>query len=145
VKPFVKPILLAVVSAALLGVSCSNNNNTTAPTQPVAPPTVLGQPFNGVLPVGGFKFFSFSIGVYGTVNISLTSLSGDGVSPGTTVALGFGHPAGTDCNATSVNTQATATQPQITSAYDVGVWCVRISDVGNLTAPANFTISIDHP
>jgi len=111
----------------------------------VSPPTTLGELFQGTLPVGGFRFYSFSIVQNGTVNISLVSVAGDNVPAGVTLNLGFGHPAGTDCNATSVATSATATQPQITGAYAPGVWCVRIADIGNLSAPASFVISIDHP
>jgi hypothetical protein len=72
-------------------------------------------------------------------------VSGDGVPATVTVSLGVGHPAGTDCSATNANVAATDMQPQIAGPYDTGVWCVRIADVGNLTAPATFAITIAHP
>jgi hypothetical protein len=143
VKLFLKPVFLAVLGAAACIAACSKSTPTTPTTPPAAP--TASEPFNGILPVGGFKFYSFTIAQYGTVNITLVSVTGDGVPATVTLALGLGHPAGTDCNATSLNTTAQAAAPQITSAYDPGVWCVKIADVGNLPAPATFAITIDHP
>jgi hypothetical protein len=110
----------------------------------VAAPTTT-ETFNGTLPVGGFKFYSFAIAQNGTVNVALVSVTGDGVPATVTLALGLGHPAGTDCNATSVNTTVASTPPQITGTYAPGVWCVRLADLGNLSAPATFAITIAHP
>ena len=142
-KLFLKLVFLAVLGAAACVAACSKSTPTTPTTPPAAPTT--SEPFNGILPVGGFKFYSFTIVQNGTVNISLVSVTGNGVSPTVTLNLGLGHPAGTDCNATSVSTSVAATQPQITSVYAPGVWCVKIADAGNLVAPATFLITIDHP
>jgi len=136
--------LVVVLGAALLVAGCGSSNSPTTPTTPVAPPTII-ENFNGTLPVGTFRFYSFSIVQNGTVNITLVGVSGNGVPESVTVALGLGHPAGTGCNATTINTTAQSTAPQITGTYDAGVWCVRIEDVGNLSSPATFMITIAHP
>jgi hypothetical protein len=144
VKLFLKPAFIAALGAAAFVAACGSSGSPTTPTTPVAAPTIT-ENFNGILPIGGLKFYSFTIAQNGTVNITLVSVTGDGVPGSVTLALGLGHPAGTGCNATGVNTTTQTTAPQITSTSAPGVWCVSIADVGNLTAPANFAISIAHP
>jgi hypothetical protein len=61
------------------------------------------------------------------------------------LGLGIGQPSGTDCvTTTSVNTAAGST-PQATGAYNAGVYCAKVSDIGNLYAPASFTVTIAYP
>jgi len=101
--------------------------------------------WDSTLPVGGFKFYSFTVEQNGTVNVTLASIGGNFVPSTVTVGLGIGQPSGTDCSATSssnVSTQATA--PQVTGTYSPGVYCVRIADVGNLFAPATFSVLVAH-
>jgi hypothetical protein len=46
----------------------------------------------------------------------------------------------------SVQVTGTAQLPaQVSSSEEAGVHCVIISDIGNLFAPASFTVTIDHP
>jgi hypothetical protein len=46
----------------------------------------------------------------------------------------------------SVQVTGTAGVPaQVSSSEQPGVYCVIISDIGNLFAPASFTVTIDHP
>lgn len=61
------------------------------------------------------------------------------------VGLGVGTPAGTGCTVASTLTVAADSTPQVTGTYTPGVYCARISDVGNLSAPAAFVITIAHP
>lgn len=141
---------------ALLGVlvlcgACSHNSTTepsltsTSSTTTAAAPTV-SEAFTGTLPVGGFRFYSFNIAANGTVNVTLNSVSGAGVPSTVQLGLGIGQPSGADCAAT-VNATAgsTASAPQATGVFGPGVFCVRVYDVGNLFAPAAFSITIAHP
>ena len=96
--------------------------------------------------MGGAKFYSFSVAENGTVNVTLSSVSGDYVPASVTLGLGIGQPSGTDCGTTStVNASVQTAAPQLTGTYAPGVYCVRVFDVGNLFAPANVTLVVAHP
>jgi len=98
-----------------------------------------------VLPVGGSKLYSFTVTAYGTVNITLASVSGAFVPATVQVGLGLGTPSGTDCAVASSFTASASETAQITGNYAPGIYCVRIADLGNLYAPATFAITIARP
>jgi hypothetical protein len=73
-------------------------------------------------------------------------VSGAFVPPTVTVSLGIGQPSGTDCSTTISNdTTAQTAPPQVTGTMGPGVYCARIADVGNLFAPADFSVAVAHP
>lgn len=133
----------------MLGAACGKSQGSTSPTAqpttstPAAPTTT--ERFIGTLPVGGAKFYSFSIAVYGTVNVTLVSIGGPSVPADVIVSLGIGTPGGTSCNSTSPTNVAADSAAQVTASEQPGLYCVNIADVGNLPAAADFTITIDHP
>ena len=141
----------------LLGVlvfcgACSHNsttepsNTTTTTTTTAAAPTVT-ETFNGTLPVAGFKFYTFNIAVNGTVNVTIAKVSGTGVPATVQLGIGIGQPSGTDCSTTITQTAGAATlpTPHASGTFGPGLFCVRVSDVGNLFAPATFAVTIAHP
>ena len=104
--------------------------------------------FSSTLPVGGSRFYSFHIAASGTVTATLTDVQGDGVPPSVVVNMGIGTPAGTTCTASATPVQvigAAGLTTQVTATEQPGTYCVLLSDVGNLFAPAVFTVSLDHP
>jgi hypothetical protein len=106
---------------------------------------VATEEFLGTVSVGGTAFYSFTVEQNGTVRITLASVSGANVPGSVWLGLGIGAPAGEDCaTTTSLNTQA-GSSPQISGTYGPGIYCARVYDIGNLIAPARFTITIDHP
>jgi hypothetical protein len=144
----------AILGLMLFGSACSHSSTTspsatssttsTTSTTPAAP--TVSESFTGTLPVAGFKFYSFNIAANGTVNVTLNSVSGAGVPPTVQLGLGIGAPSGLDCSATTnVTAGITAPPPQATGTFGPGLFCVRVYDVGNLFAPANFNITIAHP
>jgi len=145
---------MRATTAALLGVlvlcgACSHDStvepSSTTTTTTVAAPTV-SEAFAGTLPVGGFKFYTFSIAENGTVNVTLNHVSGAGVPSTVQLGLGIGQPAGTDCSTTVTATAGKAfPAPQVAGTFEPGLFCVRVFDVGNLFAPATFDITIAHP
>ena len=141
-------VTVAAFGVVLLGVACGQSG-PTAPTDTTTTPTVAAptatERFNGVLPVGGVRFYSFSVSVYGTVNITLLSVSEARIPSTAMLGLAIGSPSGTGCTVGSAVTVAADSTPQLTGAYIPGVYCARIYDVGNLSTPATFDISIDHP
>src|SRR6185369_11665051 len=139
----------AILGLMLFGTACSHNSTSTAPstssttttTTPAAP--TVSESFTGTLPVAGFRFYSFNIAVNGTVNVTLNSVSGAGVPSTVQLGLGIGQPSGLDCSATVNATAGVLTaKPQATGTFGPGSFCVRVYDIGNLFAPANFNITI---
>ena len=122
-----------------------SNTTTTTTTTTAAAPTVT-EAFNGTLPVAGFKFYTFNIAANGTVNVTLTKVSGAGVPATVQLGVGIGQPSGTDCATTISQTAGSGSAtPHATGVFGPGLFCVRVFDVGNLFAPATFAVTIAHP
>jgi hypothetical protein len=134
---------------ALVGAGCGNTGTPTSPSPSAVPAAAaVTETFAGTLPVSGARFYSFSISVYGTVNATLVSIGGDGIPPTTEVNLGIGTPSGTTCNASTTPVQVSGdagVTTVVTASEQPGVYCVIISDAGNLFGPANFAVTIAHP
>ena len=142
----------ALIAGLVLCVSCGDESPTSptdtstssSTTTTAAAPTV-SEEFSSTVPVGGSKFYSFTTSTYGTITLTLTSVSGTFVPSTVMLALGIGQPSGTDCvTTTSVNTAAGSTA-QVTGAYNPGVYCAKVSDIGNLYAAASFNVTIAYP
>jgi hypothetical protein len=137
-----------VFVCVVLAAGCSDDTPTSPSDTPTTPtpaaPTVTEQ-FDGVVPVGGSKFYSFTTTTYGTINLTLTTVGGSFVPVTVMLGVGLGQPSGTDCiTTTTVNTAAGSTV-QVTGNHDPAVYCAKVSDIGNLFAPATFTMAIAYP
>ncbi len=147
----VRASLTAMVWGLALVVAACDGNTVTSPTDTTTTATVtvaepsITEEFNDVLPVGSSKLYSFTVTAYGTVNVTLASVSGAFVPATVQVGLGLGTPAGTDCTTPSSLTVSARETAHVTGIYDAGIYCVRIADIGNLYAPATFAITIAHP
>ena len=90
---------------------------------------------------GGSAFKSISIPAAG--NLKVQYLTGD--QPDKILRLGVGTLSGTSCNvAQSVDTAASSadSSPQITTTVSISNICISLKDLGNLTQPSAFTITI---
>jgi hypothetical protein len=148
--------LLRCVSAAsgalllLCGSLASGcSNSSTSPSTPATPSTTaFRERYTSVLPVGGTKFYSFSIATAGTVTATLESIGGAGVPSSVVVNLGVGTPFQSSCSANYTAVQVigdAGLTAVVTGSQQPGALCVAVNDVGNLFAPATFTVVIDHP
>ena len=141
----------SLVLTLLTTIGCSGDTptsptttTTTTTTTTVASPAFTEE-FNGTVPVSGSAFYSFTVTQYGTVNVSLTSVSGQYVPSTVTMGLGLGRPDAETCATTTNITTQSGVGPQITGTYDPGVYCVKVSDVGNLFSAAKFAVTIAYP
>jgi hypothetical protein len=143
--------ITAITVIAIAAGACSNaqiptspTTTTTTTTTAVADPAITEE-FGTTVPVGGARFYSFTVAENGTVRVRLTQVGGPNVAPTLWLGLGLGTPDGEDCvTTTSLNTQASETA-QISGTYAAGIYCARVYDIGNLIAPASVYITIDHP
>jgi hypothetical protein len=130
---------IALVGLAILCAGCNLLPGSTSPTTP----TTTTETFSGTLTAQSSSFYAFTVSTAETVSITLTTLS-----PTATIAvgLGIGTPNGTtSCTLSSFTSSAVAAStPQITVTENAGSYCAQIYDVGNVTTPSAFTISIVH-
>ena len=136
---------LCVVLAAGCSDDTPTSPTTTTSTTPTAASPTITEQFDGVVPVGGSKFYSFTTSTYGTINVTLTAVGGSFVPSTVMLGVGLGQPSGTDCVTTSTVNTAAGTTAQVTGNFDPAVYCAKVSDIGNLFAPASFSASIAYP
>lgn len=135
----------AVVSVAIVVAftgACGNSNQTTTPTTPTttSPTTAV---FASRLTPGGAISRSFAATTSGTITVMLTNAAG----PFTRVGLGLGVPSTgiAKCAlSTAVSTNAGAT-PQIAAAVDAGNYCVTVYDIGTISSPVDFSVTLVYP
>lgn len=133
---------------AWLLTGCGNDSAPTTPTPTttttVNPPSVT-EVWENSLAVGGTRFYSFTVGLNGTVNVTLERLTEGGADSTAQLNLGTGLPAGTGCNVAGTSAVSAGPEPQVSTTSAPGVYCARVSDPGNLALPASFRILIAHP
>jgi hypothetical protein len=141
--PFI-PLLGLALLASGCDKSTTSPTTTTTDTRTPAAASVT-ESFVGVVPVGGASFYSISLTQYGTVNLTLNSVSGTTVPSTVMLGLAIGTPSGTSCTTSTTTNTAAGTTAQVTGSYEIGVYCAKVSDIGNLFAPATFDVAIAHP
>jgi hypothetical protein len=142
--------LLPVLVGSSLAVAGCGSDTPTSPTTTTETVTAIAAPafteeFAGTVPISGSTFYSFSVTTYGTVNVTLTSVGGTYVPSTVTLGLGLGVPSGETCALTSSINTAKSSTAQLTGTYQPGVYCVMVSDVGNLFAAATVAVTIAYP
>jgi hypothetical protein len=138
----------AIAGLGLLACACKDGTTTPSadtPDDDAAEVETVTEQWEAVVPVGGATAYSFSVGVRGTVSVTLLSVGGQFV-PGTIMlGVGIGTPNGTGCSVASQTTVQAGTTAQVTGTYDPGLYCANVADVGNLFAAAAVSVSIEHP
>ena len=138
-------ILFVALLALAVSPACGDDTPTTpTPTTPARSAEIFG----GTIDVGGSQFYSFSVSQAGTTEVTLLSLRPAGVATSTVdiaVGLGLGTPAGTECALSSAITATPALTKQLSVTTQVSTYCVKIADIGGLTAPLDYTVRILHP
>ena len=140
------PALMAVLLSA-----CSDDQSVTAPAdteetrseETVASPATT-EAFSGTLEVGSAASYAFAVLESGTVKVTLVEVGGTLVPPTIMLGMGIGTPSGRGCSSNPTMVQA-GSEPQVTGTFAPGRYCVGLSDVGNLLAPATFLVTIAHP
>jgi hypothetical protein len=135
---------LALATATVFAAGCDED----APTAPVSPtPPLLIETFSGTLATGGTAFYSFNVPVTGEVSFTLLQYRGveSGTDTDKVANLGIGIPAGTTCVVASAVTTKAGNSPQFAQVVTPSIYCVRITDPGQLEGAASFIINIAHP
>jgi hypothetical protein len=135
--------LLGLLAGAVIVTAAGCKSNSTTPTA-VEPPSMT-EVWSSTLPVGGSKFYSFSVPQAGVVSVQLKSLTQDGVPTAELVTMGLGGPRATDCSVAG-SIAATGSDATLLSGTQIaGVYCIRIWDNAQLSKAAAFSVTITHP
>jgi hypothetical protein len=135
---------IVVVGIALAGPGCAEAT-VSGPTAVGNNVTLTVETFSGTLPVGGSRFYSFTVPQTGSTTATLLSLKQDGVDSTAIVLIGLGAPRGTECLLIDGRQVSVDVVAQVSLSPDPGIYCARISDAGNLTGPVEFSINIVRP
>ena len=125
---------------ALVAGGCGSS--TSSPTSPTSP-TQITEAFNGTLTVNGAATYPFAVQQTGTITATLDALSTDGAVVG--LALGTWNATTLSCAIPTIaNDAAVQGTSVIGSAASTANFCVRIYDVGKLTDPTDYVITVTH-
>ncbi len=132
---------VAIVALATGAAACDD----PGPTAPIIDTPVvetITETYSGTLARNGAVTFPFAVSAAGAATASLA-----GILPDNTVALGFsmGTWNGTTCNTVISNDNAREFTQLVGSAGSAGALCLRIHDVGRLSNPVTFTLTVVHP
>jgi hypothetical protein len=125
-----------------MGVAClmSACSDPTPPVTPTPVPATITEVFTGTLLVAGNNMIPFSVQHVGALKVTLTA-----VDPPVTVGLGIGTPSTGVCVPFQQAAVAPGGPPALSGTATVsGNFCVSIFDVGNLTTPVSYTITVQH-
>lgn len=137
-------VTLVACSEPELTSPTSPTTTATTTTAAAAAPTVTDT-FNATVPVGGYTFYSFTVTVYGTVNVTLNTVQGQFVPATVMLGVGLGTPSAEDCVTSASVTTAAGSAVHVTQTLNPGVYCARVHDIGNLFAPASVNVTVAYP
>ena len=130
--------VLALASVLFLS-SCADGGATTPLPIPTTPPANLVS-FNGTLHLRATDSYLFTVRQSGYVEATLIGLD---APPSTTVGLGIGVPGTSGvCAVSQLVTVSAGPSAQLVGTGLPGALCITIQDIGNLTAPAVYTITV---
>jgi hypothetical protein len=131
-------LVLTLLLTAGFTAGCGDDNDT--PTTPTDPPASVTEQFSGTLTLNGAATHTFIVQRAGQASATIASLSPDSAA---VFSLALGTWNGQSCQIILANDAATTNSSVIGNA-SAGNFCVRVSDVGRLTAPTDYTISVSH-
>ena len=134
---------------AILSVTACGGSSTTSPTTTAVTPTT--EFFSGTLSPKGSSFYSFTATTTGALSVTLASTTTSKIGPAITAKLtiGLGAPSGFGCAVTSSvdatpGLSAQLSNSSLTADSNGSIYCIRVSDPGQLTSDVLFVIRIVH-
>ena len=134
--------LIGCVGLVVVMAACGEDPFET-PTNP-NPPVPVTETFTGTVNQNGAQTHTFSSSASGTVTATLTTLGPDSAL---IIGLALGTWNGNVCQIVLPKDNATQGSVITGGVSALGNLCVRIYDVGNVTAaePATYEITVVHP
>lgn len=134
---------LTLLGLVLAMAACGDDNLPTGPT-PTGPPPTTTVNFTGTLNQNGAATHTFTSSASGTLTATLTALGPDSTQ---VIGLSLGTWNGNVCQIVLAKDNATQGSIVTGGVSAFGNLCVRIYDVGTITAaqPVTYEIQVIHP
>lgn len=132
----------SVLGATLLAIACGSNQPPTGPSEPAVPPAIITDTFEGRLTVNGSAAHPFVVGRAGALQATLTAIEPEAAIIG--LSLGTWNAGSNVCQIILANDAAPGGAAIVGTASVAGNFCVRVNDVGQLTAPAGYFLTVQH-
>lgn len=141
-----RPYVRAILAVAVLATGACSNDTLSSLTTPTNP-TIFTDTFTGTLSQNGSFTHSFTTASLGAVTVTIV-----GLAPNSSqiVGLSLGVWNGSACS-TSPQTGGSSSDTATTgssitlNASAAGSLCVRLYDVGFITAPVLYSLQVTHP
>lgn len=134
--------LVSVLGATLLATSCGGSQPPTGPSEPAVPPPIVTDTFDGQLTVNGAAAHPFVVGRAGALSATLTAIEPEAAIIG--LSLGTWNAGSNVCQIILANDAAPVGAVIVGTASVAGNFCVRVNDVGKLTATAAYFLTVQH-
>ncbi len=137
-------LLTSLLACAAAAAACTNNPTTTTPS--TTNTQTFTETFTGTVTVNGADTHSFASGTGTSIVATLSSLDPNDPNNPTTVGFSMGtFNTANVCQTILSNDKANVGASITGTATTLGNFCVRVYDVGLLTAPVNYTVTVVHP
>jgi hypothetical protein len=131
--------ILAVACVAAAAIACGDDETT--PTEPTDTRIQTTDTFEGTLTVNGARTHDFVATGSGEIRLTLTTLSPDSTAR---IGVSLGTWNGAVCQIVLANDNATQGAVVIGNAAAAGNFCARVQDVGLLSAPTDYSLTVLH-
>jgi hypothetical protein len=142
-----RPLLRGTLCLTLLVSGASacdrSSNQPPAPTTPTVT-EITEPPFGGTLTINGGVSTWFSVTTVGTVSAIINELTPNLPDFSLSIGLALGTWNGTSCQIVLANDNAGVGSGVAGYANGAGTLCARVYDVGKLTEPVTFIVTIKH-
>ena len=135
--------MFRLISASALFFVCTlaaGCGDDPVPTNP-DPPAQISETFIGTINLLGADMHTFTTQQTGQATATIDSLAPDSNAR---VTFMFGTWNGSYCSVEFVTDEATTGTRFVGNASGPGAFCVRISDIGKLTGPTTYSITVSH-
>ncbi len=129
---------VALAGLGLVTAGCGGANNFVPPTG--ATPIPVTETFTDTLQPNGAFTYPFVAQSSGSIQVTLTA-----VDPDVALGVSLGTWNGLTCQAVIANDKAAIGVAVIGTATAIGNFCARVYDVGTVTGPTSFTLSVLRP
>ncbi len=130
-------------AAVLLATFVATGCDDATPVAPTPEVPIITESFSDTLTVNGAITHPFVVGTPASVQATLVTVTPDNTVP-IGMSIGAWNTTTESCQAVISNDLALEGRILIGSAQTSGAFCVRLYDVGRLTAAASYTVTVTH-
>ena len=139
-RRFISHSLIVLALFALTSAACGDNLTTTTPTDTTT--TTVTETFPGAINPNGGATHTFATARLGSITVTLSALNPDS---SVTVGLSLGTWNGESCQTVIARDSTVVGNSIIGTASAAGTFCIRVYDVGKLTASTSYDVQVVHP